>query len=375
MRNVVVLWGLLVFLALSCNLIRIVPDDEKLPTELVEETNTPAAEAESPVQESAENVQPAATLEPTATPWPTPTPYFLAALSTCPRKSDAKDAHGNCCQTGYAQDAATGLCTFCPVGYVKDEETAQCKLCEERDADGNCTVAAKDIQTEGIPPPTLRHGLLIALVLPIFVLGIPWVIAEIFVVRYVQPRGIDLSTVRIKAQDGLFIEAIISLTARRSLTLASTRMTWPRVREFVEKTLEQEIIYEAINYPTLEDLERNLKPIVERFNKLSIVRELEQDFGVEVMRFNVEAQYPQETRDALNRRAEAAAGGTAYLAYAQAARLDPDSQESRELYKVYQETRGQVDAARNLGGGLTSLADVFSQRSRPRGGDDDDAGT
>jgi hypothetical protein len=374
-RNTVVVWGLLVFLALGCNLIRIVPDDEKLPTELVEETDTPAVEVEAPAQEDAQSEEPTSSPEPTAAPLPIPTPFFLASLSTCPRKSNANDVHGNCCQIGYAQDTTTGLCTFCPVGHVKDEDTGLCKVCEERDENGACTVAAKDIQTEGIPPPTLRHGLLIALVLPIFVLGIPWIIAEIFVVRYVQPRSIDLSTVRIKAQDGLFLEAIISLTARRSLTLASTRLTWSRVSDVVEKTLEQELIYEAINYPTLEELERNLKPIAERFSDLDIVRELKQDFGAEVMRFNVEAQYPQETRDALNRRAEAAAGGTAYLAYAQAAHLDPDSQESRELYKVYQETRGQVDAARNLGGGLTSLADVFSQRNRPGDGDDDDVGT
>jgi hypothetical protein len=221
-------------------------------------------------------------------------------------------------------------------------------------------VSEYDCQRE---PP--RHGLLIAVLLPILVLGIPWLIAEIFIVRYVQPRGVDLSAVRIKAQDGLFVEAAVSLTARRSLTLASTRMTWARVREFVEKTLEQELIHEALNFATLDELERNLKDIAENFRVLPIVQELAADFGVEVMRFNVETRYPQETMDALNRKAEAAAGGTAYLAYAAAAHLDPDSAESRELYRIYQETRGQVDAARNLGGGLTNLANLLGQRSKP----------
>ena len=45
-----------------------------------------------------------------------------------------------------------------------------------------------------------------------------------------------------------------------------------------------------------------------------------------------------------------------YLAYAAAAHLDPDTDESRELYKIFQETSGQVDAARNLGGGIANLA-------------------
>jgi hypothetical protein len=99
------------------------------------------------------------------------------------------------------------------------------------------------------------------------------------------------------------------------------------------------------------------------------VRELSLDFGVEVMRFNVETRYPQETMDALNRKAEASAGGTAYLAYAAAAHLDPDTPECRDLYKIYQETSGQVDAARNLGGGITSLANLLGQRGQVKGDD------
>jgi hypothetical protein len=151
-------------------------------------------------------------------------------------------------------------------------------------------------------------------------------------------------------------------------------MSWPRVREFVEKSLEQELLHDALNFPTLEDLERNLKNIAESFKALPIVEELYNDFGVEVMWFNIETRYPPETMDALNRRAEAAAGGTAYLAYAAAARLDPDSQESRELYRVYQETKGQVDAARNLGGGFTSIANLLRQRKRQEEGPDDPNG-
>ena len=79
--------------------------------------------------------------------------------------------------------------------------------------------------------------------------------------------------------------------------------------------------------------------------------------------------------DAINRKAEASAGGTAYLAFAAAAHLDPDSPESRQLYTVYQETTGRVDAARNLGGGLTNIAEVFNPRNEQRGSDDDDSGS
>jgi hypothetical protein len=215
----------------------------------------------------------------------------------------------------------------------------------------------------------LRHGLTYALLLPLAIIGFPWVLLELMIIRYVQPRGIDLTEVRIKAQDGLFVQAVVSMTARRSLTLASTRMTWGRVQDFVEKTIEQELIHEAIHFPSLDDLERGLKEITERFLELPIVRELSRDFGVEVMRFNVETRYPQETMDALNRKAEASAGGTAYLAYAAAAHLDPDTPECRQLYKIYQETSGQVDAARNLGGGITSLANLLGQKEQAKGGD------
>jgi hypothetical protein len=144
----------------------------------------------------------------------------------------------------------------------------------------------------------------------------------------------------------------------------------------VEKPLEQELIHEALQYPTLEELELNLKNISEQFMTLPIVREeLWEDFGVEVMRFNIEARYPQETMDALNRKAEASAGGTAYLAYAAAAHLDPDSPECRELFRVYQETSGRVDAARNLGGGITALAEVFNpEKLRKQGSVDDEPG-
>jgi hypothetical protein len=262
----------------------------------------------------------------------------LQFASTCPPNA-ATDKNGNCC----------------PYQYTESEETGFC------------------VPPEGSPPPTPRHGLWIALIIPALVLGIPWLISELNMVRYVQPKGLDLSTVRIKAKDGLFMNATISLTARRTLSMASTRMTWGRVQEFVEKSLEQELIHEAIKYNSLEELEENIKGIAEGFSQLPVVQELSHDFGVNVMRFNVEIGYPQETMDALNRKAEASADGTAYLAYAAAAHLDPDSLESRELYRVYQETRGQVDAARNLGGGLTSIASMFGQRQKSNGESDDDS--
>lgn len=208
-----------------------------------------------------------------------------------------------------------------------------------------------------------RHGLIIAFLLPLLFCGIPGILLEIFIIRYVQPRGIDLSTVRIKAQDGLFIEVALSMTARRTLRLASTRMTWPRVRNFVEKSLEQELIHEALYYATLDELERNLKLITDKFLELPVVQELSRDFGVKVLRFNAETRYPTETMDALNRRADASAAGTAYLAFAAAARLDPDSDECRQLYTVFQETMGRVDAARNLGGGITGLAELLAEKS------------
>lgn len=322
MSRTVVIWALLLLLTLGCNLVEVVPAEEQLKTEIPDNTEgaaPPAEEApQAPAEPTATPAPPTATPTPTITPTPAPTPTPTPLL-------------------------------------------------------GNLTIT----RPENNPRALYRHGLILAFLLPVLLLGIPWIIAEYFVVRYVQPIGIDVSEVRIKAQDGLFIQAAISITARRSLTLASTRMTWPRVREFVEKTLEQEIIHEALNYATLEDLERNLKNIAERFKELPMVQELSNDFGVEVMRFNIETRYPQETMDALNRKAEASAGGTAYLAYAAAAHLDPDSNECRELYRVYQETRGQVDAARNLGGGLTSLAGVFAgprQRQEREENHDDDSG-
>ena len=75
------------------------------------------------------------------------------------------------------------------------------------------------------PQATKPHGLFYAFVVPIIVFGLPWIVSQLIIIRYVQPRGVDLTQVRIKAQDGLFIEAAVSMTARRTLTLASTRMT------------------------------------------------------------------------------------------------------------------------------------------------------
>lgn len=196
------------------------------------------------------------------------------------------------------------------------------------------------------------------------VVGVPWVVLETFVARYVRPRGIDVTKVLIKAQDGLFIETAVSMTAQKSLTPAAITARWQDVRDFVEKTVEQELIHEALKFSSLESLERNLKGISDSFRGLPIANELSRDFGVRVLRFNIETRYPQETIDALNRRAEASAGGTAYLAYAAAANLDPNSAECRELYRIYQETSGQVDAARNLGGGITSLAGMLGQRGQ-----------
>jgi hypothetical protein len=210
-----------------------------------------------------------------------------------------------------------------------------------------------------------RHGLIIAFVLPLIIFGIPWMFFELFIIRYVQPRSIDLSTVRIKAQDGLFIEATLSMTARRNLSMASTRMTWSRVQNFMEKIVEQELIHEAIMFPTIDDLERNIKDISEKFLELPVLQELNRDFGVEVMRFNIESFYPQETIDALNRKAEASAGGAAYLAYAAAAHLDPDTPESRELYRIYQQTTSRVDAYRNLGSGIAALSSGIRREEKP----------
>lgn len=211
------------------------------------------------------------------------------------------------------------------------------------------------------------EGFLYGVVIPLAVIFGPWLLGQYFIIRYVQPRGLDLSEIRIKAQDGLFINAAVSMTARRSLTLASTRMTWARVRDFVEKEVEQVLLHEAIQYPTLEELERDLKHITDSFLTLNVIRELERDFGVYVLRFNIETRYPAETMEAINRKADAAAGGFAYLDYAKAARLDPNSAECRELYKIFQETRGQVDAARNLGGGISSLVNTWEYATRHHG--------
>jgi hypothetical protein len=321
-RNKLIIWGLLVFVVLGCNaILETVPTEEQPKTEISPDEGAAPPPAPAPADQVAENPEPTPPPPPTATPTmtptpppPTPTPYFLKVLSM-------------------------------------QRETSE----------------------ENVPPDPPRHGLLIAFILPLLVLGIPWVMLEFMVVRYVQPKSEDVSQVLIKAGDGLFIQAAISMTARRSLTLASTRMTWTRVRELVEKQAEQEILHRAINFDTLNELERNLKHISESFMDLPIIQELSDDFGVQVMRFNIETRYPQETMDALNRKAEASAGGTAYLAYAAAAHLDPDSRECRELYRVYQETSGQVDAARNLGGGITSIAEMINRRNdRENYSDDSD---
>jgi len=290
-------WVLLIWATLGCAIVPVT----SLPNEISSASvgvSTPVAVVQS-VQQVAPSAEPTATPAPAGTPTPlpspTPTPYFLQELSMQSRPEGALD----------------------------------------------------------------RHGLLIAFVLPLLIFGLPWLILEFFIIRYVQPRGIDLSTIRMKAQDGLFIEAAVSMTARRSLTIASTRMTWSSVRSFVEKALEQELIHEALNFASLDDLERGLKGITESFLNLPIVQELPRDFGVEVLRFNVETRYPPETMEALNRRAEASAGGAAYIAFAVAAHYDPDTPESRQLYQVFQETSSQVDAARNLGGGISSIAQAL----------------
>ena len=336
----------LVVLTLGCGYgpIVILPVEPTLPNEIppdstVSTDGTPVSQEATPT--------PTPTEIPTATPTlgpPTPTRFFLQFFSTCPANA-ATDSSGNCCPYAYAEDPETGFCT--PI--------------EPRPPDA--------------PPPTPRNGLIIALVIPALCLGVPLLFLELNVVRYVRPKGLDLSTVRIKAQDGLFVDATLSLTARRLTTPASVGMSWSGVRDFVEKPLEQELLNRALEYPTLEELQRNLTTISQDFENLPIIHELRTDFGVEVMRFNIEIRYPQETMDALNRRAEATAGGIAYLAFAQAAHLDPDSEEARELYRVYQETTGRVDAARNLGGGLTSIAEAFVPRSGQEAADSDDDGS
>ena len=207
------------------------------------------------------------------------------------------------------------------------------------------------------------HGLLLAFIIPVLILGIPSIFLELAIVRYVQPRGIDLSEVLVRAKDGLFVGITLSMTARRTLSLASTRMTWSRVREFVEKSLEQELIQRANTYESLDDLEHNLRAITEGFQELPIIRELSRDFGVVVLRFNAEIRYTPETVTALNNRAEASAGGLAYLAYAAAAHLNPESAECRELYRVYQQTTSRVEAARNLGSGIANFGNALAPKA------------
>ncbi len=342
-----IIWALLIGLTLGCGLgpIQLQSAKPTLPTE-IEPASTPQPPAAEQPQQTPENPEatavPTAPPTPAATPLPTPTGYWFQSISTCPAGSPV-DNSGNCCPHGYTIDDASGFCAFKPSQEVPPN----------------------------VVPPTPRHGLLIALVLPLLCLGIPWAVAELYVVRYVQPKSLDLSSILIKAADGLFIEATISLTARKILGFASTRMTWPRVQEFAEKNLEPELVHKALSYETLADLEWNLKNIADGFNQLPIVRELVTDFGVELMRFNIETRYPLETMDALNKKAEASAGGTAYLAYAAAAHLDPDSSESRELYRVYEETKGNIDAARNLGSGLTNLAEMFTKGNQGSSSNDD----
>lgn len=208
------------------------------------------------------------------------------------------------------------------------------------------------------------HGVGWVLLLPALLIGVPWIFLEIIIVRYVQPRGIDLSEILVKSQDGLFIGATVSMTARRTLSLASTRMTWPRVREFVEKGVEQELIHRASEYPSLDQLERGITDITRHLMDLPVVKELYDDFGVELLRFNLEIRYTPETMTALNNKAEAAAGGNAYLAYAYAAHLDPEAPEARELYRVYQQTTSTVEAARNLGTGISGLTNFLNPANR-----------
>ena len=315
LRRVLIILLFLVVLVCGYGIIRLSPTTLPFPIEIP----APAGEGETASTESPEATEPTSTPTPAPTPTPTPTPGpFLSSMSTGPR--------------------------------VEIDEANQGFLL---DADGN-----RIGPTRRLP----RHGLIIAFFLPLLFFGVPWVILEIIVVRYVQPRGVDLTVIPIKAKDGLFIDAAVSMTAKRTLSLASTRMSWPRVRDFVEKSIEQELNHAALSYPTLDELERNLKFVTEGFLDLPVVQELSRDFGLEVLRFNVEVRYRAETMDALKRKADASAGGTAYLAYAAAAHLDPEQPESRDLYKVYQQTSSQVDAARNLGGGVANLLDVLTRR-------------
>jgi len=215
-----------------------------------------------------------------------------------------------------------------------------------------------------------RHGLLL-ISLIFFIIMLIWGIGQYFYISFAQPKGLDITTLDIKAQDGLFVGAVLSMTARRTFTFTSPFTRWSQVINFVSKTLEQELIQKAQQYANIEELEANLKVITESFFQEPVVQELWTDFGVKVIRFNIEIRFSQATKDALIRKAEAAAGGQAYLAYARAAHLDPNSPESRELYRIYQETQGQVDAARNLGGGFTNLANILGNTVKGKSANDE----
>jgi hypothetical protein len=213
----------------------------------------------------------------------------------------------------------------------------------------------------------LLHFILVVVAFPVL-LAVIWWLAETALTNYLRPIGIDLTKMRVKAQDGLFIDATVSMTARKMLLPAALTLDWKRVKGFVEKEIEQRLMHEATQMRAIDDLEHKLYEITSSFKDLSIMRDVSNDFGIEILRFNVEVGYPQETMDALNRRAEASAGGMAYLAFADAAEMEPSSTECRELYTVYQQTSGQVDAARNLGGGITSLASMLKSNNPEQGG-------
>lgn len=210
----------------------------------------------------------------------------------------------------------------------------------------------------------------VVIVLPVALVALWW-LAETALTNYLRPIGIDLTKMRVKAQDGLFIDATVSMTARKLFLPAAINPDWNRVKGFVEKEIEQRLMYEATQMRAIDDLEHKLYEITSSFKDLSILKDVSNDFGIEIIRFNVEVGYPQETMDALNRRAEASAGGMAYLAFADAAEMEPSSTECRELYTVYQKTSGQVDAARNLGGGITNLASMLKSNNPDQGGGDD----
>ncbi len=322
-RRILVILLFIIILICGYGVVSIRPT---LPIEILPSDEEPTTPAESAEAETA--AEP--TAEPTATPTPGPTATpsaFLSGFST--GNQVVVDEYGNTLEV----------------------------------------VGENELQpTRRLP----RHGLIIAFVIPLLFFGVPWLILEFFTVRYIQPRGEDLTTVLIKARDGLFVNAVVSMTARRTMTVASARMTWPRVRNFVEKAVEQELIHDAIQFQSLEELEQNVKTLTEKLLELPIVEELSRAFGVEVLRFNIEIRYTPETRDALQRKAEASAGGIAYLAYAAAAHLDPDRAESRELYRIFQETSSRVDAARNLGGGISELITSLSRKNRPDVDNDDD---